>query len=101
MFILINCYLQARVSSENEHFLINPFGMTYSEVTASSLIKVDVNGEILEPGSSNLGAHRAGFSVHSAIHQARPDIKCIVHLHTPVAVAVSFHHLSVTVFVSL
>ncbi|BFY97952.1 hypothetical protein BsWGS_00994 [Bradybaena similaris] len=85
----IHNHISARVNPESEQFLLNPFGLTYSEITASSLVKVDVNGDIVEPGSTHLGVYRAGFSVHSAIHQARPDIKCIVHLHTPSAVAVS------------
>ncbi|XP_035824176.1 nervous system adducin isoform X6 [Aplysia californica] len=82
-------HISARVSSENEHFLLNPFGMLYSEVTASSLVKVDVNGDIFEPGSTPFSISKAGFTLHAAIHQARPDIKCIIHLHTPAAVAVS------------
>ncbi|KAH9520263.1 Alpha-adducin [Bulinus truncatus] len=82
-------HISARVSPDHEHFLLNPFGMLYSEITASSLIKVDVKGEIVEPGSTQFGVSKAGFTLHSAIHQARPDIKCIVHLHTPAAVAVS------------
>lgn len=86
-------FIQARVSSDDEHFLLNPFGMLYSEVTASSLVKVDVNGSVVEQGSSQLGVNKAGFTLHSAIHQSRPDIKCVVHLHTPAAVAVRFHCL--------
>jgi len=82
-------HISARVSSDNEHFLLNPFGMLYSEVAASSLVKVDVTGEIVEPGSTQFSISKAGFTLHAAIHQARPDIKCIVHLHTPAAVAVS------------
>uniref|UniRef100_A0A2C9JZ75 Class II aldolase/adducin N-terminal domain-containing protein n=1 Tax=Biomphalaria glabrata TaxID=6526 RepID=A0A2C9JZ75_BIOGL len=82
-------HISARVSPDFEHFLLNPFGMLYSEISASSLIKVDVQGNIVEPGSTQFGVSKAGFTLHSAIHQARPDIKCIVHLHTPAAVAVS------------
>ncbi|XP_059173324.1 protein hu-li tai shao-like [Physella acuta] len=82
-------HISARISPEHEHFLLNPFGMLYSEVTASSLIKVDVRGDIVESGSTQFGVSKSSFSLHSAIHQARPDIKCIVHLHTPAAVAVS------------
>uniref|UniRef100_A0A0B7BJK4 Class II aldolase/adducin N-terminal domain-containing protein n=1 Tax=Arion vulgaris TaxID=1028688 RepID=A0A0B7BJK4_9EUPU len=82
-------HISARVSSESEHFLLNPFGLTYSEVTASSLVKVDINGDVLDSGSTQLGPYKAGFLVHAAIHQARPDIRCIVHLHTPSSVAVS------------
>ena len=82
-------HISARINQEHEHFLINPFGVLYSEVTASSLVKVDMQGEIIDPGSTTLGINKAGFILHSAIHQARPDIKCIIHLHTPEAIAVS------------
>ena len=64
--------------------------MLYNEVTASSLVKVNMQGEMVEEGTTNFGVNQAGFLLHSAIHQARPDIKCIVHLHTPNIVAVSF-----------
>ena len=63
--------------------------MLYHEVTASSLIKVDMQGNIVEAGSTNFGVSVAGFMLHSAIHAARPDIKCIIHLHHPAVVAVS------------
>ena len=77
------------MSQDTEHFLLNPFGMLYSEVTASSLVKVNMQGETVEEGTTNFGVNQAGFMLHSAIHQARPDVKCIVHLHTPNIVAVS------------
>ncbi|KAL3865133.1 hypothetical protein ACJMK2_006757 [Sinanodonta woodiana] len=82
-------HISARINQELEHFLINPFGLLYSEVTASSLVKVDMQGEVVDPGSTTLGINKAGFMLHSAIHQFRPDIRCIIHLHTPAAVAVS------------
>ncbi len=80
---------QARISQDTEHFLLNPFGMLYHEVTASSLVKVDMQGNIVETGSTNFGVSVAGFMLHSAIHSARPDIKCVIHLHHPAVVAVS------------
>ncbi|XP_052770493.1 alpha-adducin-like isoform X4 [Mya arenaria] len=82
-------HITARVSQDTEHFLINPFGMNYSEITASSLVKIDIRGEVIDPGTTTLGVNQAGFTLHSAIHQFRPDIKCIIHLHTPAVVAVS------------
>ena len=82
-------HVTARVSQDTEHFLLNPFGMLYNEVTASSLVKVNMQGEMVEEGTTNFGVNQAGFMLHSAIHQARPDVKCIVHLHTPNIVAVS------------
>ncbi|XP_012579517.1 PREDICTED: alpha-adducin [Condylura cristata] len=80
---------QARVSPEQEHFLIVPFGLLYSEVTASSLVKVNLQGDVVDRGSTNLGVNQAGFTLHSAIYAARPDAKCVVHIHTPAGAAVS------------
>merc|ERR1719259_1175077 len=82
-------HVTVRVSQDTEHFLLNPFGMLYNEVTASSLVKVDMQGHVVEAGTTNFGVNVAGFMLHSAIHAARPDLKCIIHLHTPNIVAVS------------
>ncbi|XP_075202944.1 alpha-adducin isoform X9 [Anomaloglossus baeobatrachus] len=86
---LIYNHITVRVSSEQEHFLIVPFGLLYSEVTASSLVKVNLQGDMVDRGSTNLGVNKAGFTLHSAIYAARPDVKCIVHIHTPAGAAVS------------
>ncbi|XP_073430687.1 alpha-adducin isoform X3 [Dendrobates tinctorius] len=86
---LIYNHITVRVSSEQEHFLIVPFGLLYSEVTASSLVKVNLQGDIVDRGSTNLGVNKAGFTLHSAVYAARPDVKCIVHIHTPAGAAVS------------
>ncbi|XP_040191265.1 alpha-adducin isoform X10 [Rana temporaria] len=86
---LIYNHITVRASSEQEHFLIVPFGLLYSEVTASSLVKVNLQGEMIDRGSTNLGVNKAGFTLHSAIYAARPDVKCIVHIHTPAGAAVS------------
>ncbi|XP_020847842.1 alpha-adducin isoform X11 [Phascolarctos cinereus] len=86
---LIYNHITARVNSEQEHFLIVPFGLLYSEVTASSLVKINLQGDVVDRGSTNLGVNQAGFTLHSAIYAARPDIKCIVHIHTPAGAAVS------------
>ncbi|XP_038589154.1 alpha-adducin isoform X14 [Micropterus salmoides] len=86
---LIYNHLTVRVNSEQERFLIVPFGLLYSEVTASSLVKINLQGEIVDRGSTNLGVNQAGFTLHSAIYSARPDVKCIVHVHTPAGAAVS------------
>ena len=80
--------MQVRVSQDTEHFLLNPFGMLYNEITASSLVKVDMQGSVVEAGTTNFGVNIAGFMLHSAIHASRPDLKCIIHLHTPNLVAV-------------
>ncbi|XP_041666835.1 alpha-adducin isoform X8 [Cheilinus undulatus] len=86
---LIYNHLTVRVNSDEERFLIVPFGLLYSEVTASSLVKINLQGEIVDRGSTNLGVNQAGFTLHSAIYAARPDVKCIVHIHTPAGAAVS------------
>ncbi|XP_056586496.1 alpha-adducin isoform X17 [Triplophysa dalaica] len=86
---LIYNHLTVRLNSEQERFLIVPFGLLYSEVTASSLVKINLQGEIVDRGSTNLGVNQAGFMLHSAIYAARPDVKCIVHIHTPAGAAVS------------
>ncbi|XP_015450357.1 alpha-adducin isoform X3 [Pteropus alecto] len=86
---LIYNHITTRVSSEQEHFLVVPFGLLYSEVTASSLVKVSLQGDIIDRGSTNLGINQAGFMLHSAIYAARPDVKCLVHIHTAAGAAVS------------
>ncbi len=82
-------HITVRLSQDTEHFLLNPYGMLYGEITASSLVKVDMQGSVVESGTTNFGVNVAGFMLHSAIHAARPDIKCILHLHVPSVVAVS------------
>nr|NVI74734.1 hu li tai shao [Cucujiformia] len=79
----------ARLNQDEEHFLVNPYGMLYHEITASSLIKVDMQANVVEQGTTNFSVNISAFSLHGAIHAARPDIKCIIHLHTPSVVAVS------------
>jgi ribulose-5-phosphate 4-epimerase/fuculose-1-phosphate aldolase len=75
-------HISARLPDENgeEVFLINPYGMFFEEITASSLIKVNADGQILEP--SNYKINPAGFVIHSAIHMGREDAGCVIHLHT-------------------
>ena len=63
--------------------------MLYNEITASGLVKVYMQGEVVEPGTTNFGVNVAGFMLHAAIHSARPDLKCVVHVHTPNIIAVS------------
>uniref|UniRef100_A0A8C3V7A2 Adducin 2 n=1 Tax=Catharus ustulatus TaxID=91951 RepID=A0A8C3V7A2_CATUS len=78
-----------RVSKEQEHFLVAPQGLACSEVTAASLVKVNVLGAVVEQGSTGFAPDARSFSLHAAIYAARPDIRCIVRLHTPAAAAVS------------
>ncbi|EFB22277.1 hypothetical protein PANDA_002883, partial [Ailuropoda melanoleuca] len=86
---LSDTYVTLRVSKEQDHFLISPKGVSCSEVTASSLIKVNILGEVVEKGSSCFPVDTTGFCLHSAIYAARPDARCIIHLHTPATAAVS------------
>jgi ribulose-5-phosphate 4-epimerase/fuculose-1-phosphate aldolase len=76
-----------RVPGPQRHFLINPFGLYYSEVTASNLVKIDLEGNNV--GGSDYPVNRAGFVIHSAIHAVREDAHCIMHTHTTEGMAVS------------
>lgn len=82
-------HISLRISQELEHFLINPFGLQYNEVTASSLVKIDIQGNLIDQGSTNFTFNRAGFNLHASVHRARPDLKAIIHIHHPPVVAVS------------
>jgi ribulose-5-phosphate 4-epimerase/fuculose-1-phosphate aldolase len=84
---LVFTHLSARVSGPDHHFLINPYGMLFDEITASSLVKVDLDAKkvIETPYEIN----PAGFTIHSAIHAARPDAKCVLHVHSLDGIAVS------------
>jgi len=84
---LIFTHISARLPGPEHHFLINPYGMLFSEITASSLVKVDLEGAIVEPTAYKVNP--AGFTIHSAVHAAREDAKCVMHLHTVAGVAVS------------
>lgn len=72
-----------------EQFLVNPFGLLYHEVSASSLIKVNSDGAVVEQGSTTYGVNKPAFSLHSAIYKARPDIRCIIQVNTPSVTCVS------------
>jgi ribulose-5-phosphate 4-epimerase/fuculose-1-phosphate aldolase len=84
---LVFTHLSARVPGPEHHFLINPYGMMFEEITASSLVKVDLNGEIVM--DSDYYINPAGFTIHSAVHAAREDALCVMHLHTDNGIAVS------------
>ncbi|MFK8030436.1 MAG: class II aldolase/adducin family protein [Gammaproteobacteria bacterium] len=84
---LIFTHISAAVPGPEEHFLINPYGLMFEEITASSLVKVDLHGnKVVE---SPYPINPAGFVIHSAIHEARHDVGCIIHTHTTDGVAVS------------
>lgn len=84
---LIFTHISARVPGPEHHFLINPYGMLFDEITASSLVKVDLNGKKVMDNPYEVNP--AGFTIHSAVHAAREDAKCVLHLHTINGVAVS------------
>jgi ribulose-5-phosphate 4-epimerase/fuculose-1-phosphate aldolase len=84
---LVFTHISAKLDGPDEHFLINPYGMLFEEITASSLVKVDIHGSIV--GRSVYPVNPAGFVIHSAIHAARPDVRCVLHTHTVNGVAVS------------
>src|SRR5580698_9267157 len=84
---LIFTHLSTRVPGPEHHFLMNPYGMLFDEITASSLVKVDLQGQ--KVSESPYEINPAGFTIHSAIHAAREDAKCVLHVHTLNGVAVS------------
>jgi ribulose-5-phosphate 4-epimerase/fuculose-1-phosphate aldolase len=84
---LIFTHLSARVPGRDHHFLINPYGMTFDEITASSLVKVDLDGNKVMDSPYEINP--AGFTIHSAIHAAREDAKCVLHVHSVNGAAVS------------
>ena len=84
---LVFTHISARIPDTDHHFLINPYGMMFDEITASSLVKVDMSGRPVSP--SVYPVNPAGFVIHSAIHAAREDIICVLHTHTNAGVAVA------------
>ncbi len=84
---LVYTHISARVPGEPGHFLINPYGLLFDEITASSLVKITYEGEVVE--ETPYDVNKAGFIIHSAIHKARSDVNCVLHTHTRAGVAVS------------
>lgn len=84
---LIFTHISLRVPGPEHHFLLNPFGSMFGEITASSLVKVDVEGRPVDDRAALVNP--AGFVIHSAVHMARPDAHCVIHLHTVDGAAVS------------
>jgi ribulose-5-phosphate 4-epimerase/fuculose-1-phosphate aldolase len=85
-------HVSARVPGEEGAFLINAYGMMYEEITASSLVKIDIDGNILarpDFGALDYGINKAGYVIHGAIHRARPEVGCVIHTHTWAGMAVS------------
>ncbi|MSQ71639.1 MAG: class II aldolase/adducin family protein [Betaproteobacteria bacterium] len=91
---LIYTHITIRAPGTKDQFFINPFGTTFDEVTASSLVKIDVNGKVIEPGAGGVAELRsrvnpAGFIIHSAIHMQREDAHCVLHTHSRAGMAVA------------
>ena len=84
---LVFTHNSARVPGGEDHFLLNPFGLVFDEITASNLMKIDVDGNVVMESSGEY--LDAGFTIHSAIHMARPDLQCVMHTHTTAGMAVA------------
>lgn len=85
-------HISSRVPGSHEHYLINPFGLLYEEVSASNLVKVDIHGKLAEEVA--LDVNPAAFVIHGAIPQARPDVGCVLHTRSAAGVAVATQHMA-------
>jgi ribulose-5-phosphate 4-epimerase/fuculose-1-phosphate aldolase len=85
---LIYNHISARMPGSHDQFLINAYGLMYHEITASNLVVVDVDGKVLQD-PTGLGINPGGFTIHSAVHMARPDIACVMHTHTAATIAIA------------
>jgi ribulose-5-phosphate 4-epimerase/fuculose-1-phosphate aldolase len=86
---LIYNHITARIPGTADELLINPYGMLYEEITASSLVKIDIEGNILLQPDREYGINPAGYVIHSAVHHARQDVQCVIHTHSRAGMAVS------------
>ena len=86
---MIYNHITARVPGPEHHLLINLYGLTYKEITASSLVKIDLDGEIVWKPETDYGINKSGYLIHGCIHRARKDVACVLHTHTPAGMAVS------------
>ena len=84
---LVNTRITARVPGQHDHFLINPYGLLFDEITASSLVKIDAEGNKVDPSESEINS--GGFVIPSTIHMARPEVACVLHTHSIAGCAVS------------
>ncbi|KAA2211912.1 class II aldolase/adducin family protein [Teichococcus oryzae] len=85
----IYTHISARVPGPEHHFLINKYGVLFDQMRASDLVKIDLDGNIVEEGAESKKVNAAGFTIHSALHMAREDAFCVVHTHTAAGIAVS------------
>src|SRR5258708_2865698 len=86
---LIYNHITARIPGTEDHLLINLYGLLYKEITASSLVKIDLEGNIIAKPDTDYGINKSGYVIHGAIHQARPEVKCVLHTHTRAGMAVA------------
>ena len=86
---LIYNHITARIPGAEDQLLINLYGLLYKEITASSLVKIDIDGNILWKPETDYGINKSGYVIHGAIHEARPDVKCVIHTHTRAGMAVA------------
>ena len=86
---LIYNHITARVPGEDGHILINPYGFLYAEITASSLYKIDLDGNVVLKPDTHYGINQAGYVIHSAVHAARHDVGCVIHTHSRAGMAVA------------
>jgi ribulose-5-phosphate 4-epimerase/fuculose-1-phosphate aldolase len=86
---LIYNHITARIPGTPDHILINPYGLMYEEITASCLVKIDLEGRILDSGDRDAQINQAGYVIHSAVHAARHEVQCVIHTHTRAGSAVS------------
>jgi ribulose-5-phosphate 4-epimerase/fuculose-1-phosphate aldolase len=86
---LIYNHITARVPGPEHHLLINLYGLLYKEITASSLVKIDLEGNIIWKPDTDYGINKSGYVIHGAIHRARKEVTCVMHTHTPAGMAVA------------
>src|SRR5204862_7813456 len=78
---LIYHHITARIPGSDDHLLINLYGLLYKEITASSLVRIDLDGNVLWKPETDYGINKSGYVIHGAIHRARPDLACVLHTH--------------------
>ncbi|MGO4330962.1 class II aldolase/adducin family protein [Cupriavidus sp. 2TAF22] len=86
---LVYNHITARIPGPDDHLLINAYGYMYDEITASNLIKIDIQGNVIRNANPDYGINQAGYVIHSAVHKARQDVQCVLHTHTRAGMAIS------------
>ncbi|HEX5328056.1 MAG TPA: class II aldolase/adducin family protein [Acetobacteraceae bacterium] len=82
-------HISARLPGAEHYFLINPYGVNFHQIRATELVKIDMDGQVTQHDGESQRVNAAGFTIHSAVHMARPDLMCVVHTHTAAGIAVS------------